>query len=239
VHHSSEWMVYYSRYATVNGVLHLESRSYDKSHPSPKAYCFSKIDNWKPPLLVSKPCLTFLSSICTSLTSNQVCSLVHIFHQAMLVHLQASTLHGVSPPSSHVVSISPMTSRTILFNLSKWTSLLTTPDNRFYWKPLLWEKTITAQLWNLKVLIFLWHSIKSLDQEDCEVKGHTSSVVRNHHIPPSEWAYHWKEKLHGKPGRPFSDQWFQCTIPLFSTSSRSTPFSCAPPPFINLGMRFL
>jgi hypothetical protein len=100
-------------------VLHLKSRSYNKWYPSPKAYRFSKIDDRKSPLLVSKPCFTFLSSVCTSLTSNQVCSLVHIYHRAMLVHLQASTLHGVSPPSSHVISISPVTSRTILFYLSK------------------------------------------------------------------------------------------------------------------------
>jgi hypothetical protein len=32
-------------------VLHLESRSYNKLHPSPKAYCFSKIDYRKPFLI--------------------------------------------------------------------------------------------------------------------------------------------------------------------------------------------
>jgi hypothetical protein len=99
-------------------VLNLESRSYNKSYPSPKVYC-SKIDDRTPPMLVLKPCLTFLSSVCTLLTSNQVHSLVHIYRRAMLVNLQASTLHVVSPPSSHVVSISPMTSRTILFYLFK------------------------------------------------------------------------------------------------------------------------
>jgi hypothetical protein len=232
VHHSSEWMAYYSKVRSrKRRVLHLESRCYNKSHPSPKVYRFSKIDDRKPPLLVSKRCLTFLSSICTSLTSNQVCFLVHIYRRAMLVHLQANTLHGVSPPMSHVISISPLTSRTILFYLSKWTSLLTTPNNRFYWRPLLWERTITTQLWNLKVLFFLWHSIKSLDQEDCEVKSHTSSVMRNHHI-------HRKEKLHEKLGRLFSDQWFWCAIPLFSTSSHFASFSCASPPFVNLRTRF-
>jgi hypothetical protein len=91
-------------------VLHLESHSYNKSYPSPKAYRFSKFDDQKPPLLISKLCLTFLSSVRTSLTSNQVRSLVHIYHQALLFHPRASTLHGVSPPSSHVVLISHVTS---------------------------------------------------------------------------------------------------------------------------------
>jgi hypothetical protein len=54
-----------------------------------------------------------------------------------------------------------------------------------------------------------------------------------------KWALHRKGKLHGKPGRPSSCHWSRCSIPLFSTSSHSTLFSCAPPPFVNLGTRFL
>jgi hypothetical protein len=81
--------------------------------------------------------LTSLNSACISFTLNQVHSLVRIYHQAMLVHLRASILHGDGPLSSHVVSISPVTSRTILFYLSQGTSFLTTPDNHFYWRPLL------------------------------------------------------------------------------------------------------
>jgi hypothetical protein len=63
-------------------VFPLESRSYNKSHPSPKAYCSSKIDGWKPFIMFSNhlnPCLTFLSSVCISLTPAQVYSLVHIY----------------------------------------------------------------------------------------------------------------------------------------------------------------
>jgi hypothetical protein len=44
-------------------MLHLESHSCNKSHPSPKAYRSSKIVGQKPFLGVSKPCLTFLSSV--------------------------------------------------------------------------------------------------------------------------------------------------------------------------------
>jgi hypothetical protein len=65
-------------------VLHLESCSYNKSHPSPKAYCFSKIDDRKPFLICSNPCLTFLSSACILFTPNQVYPLVRIYHRAIL-----------------------------------------------------------------------------------------------------------------------------------------------------------
>jgi hypothetical protein len=44
-------------------VLRLESRSYNKSCPRPKAYYFSKVVGQKLFLVVSKPCLTFLSSV--------------------------------------------------------------------------------------------------------------------------------------------------------------------------------
>jgi hypothetical protein len=58
-------------------VLPLESRSYNKSHPSPKTHCFSKIDERKQLLIVLNPCLTFLNSTCLSFTPAQVYSLVH------------------------------------------------------------------------------------------------------------------------------------------------------------------
>jgi hypothetical protein len=44
-------------------VLCLESRSHNKSYPSPKAYCFSKIVGQRLFLVVSKTCLTFLGSV--------------------------------------------------------------------------------------------------------------------------------------------------------------------------------
>jgi hypothetical protein len=113
--------------------------------------------------LVLNTRLTSLNSACISFTSNQVHSLLRIYHRAMLVHLRASILHSDGPLLSHVVSISPVTSKTILFYLSKGMSLLITPNIHFYWRLLLLKKAITAQLWNLKVLFFLWHSIKSLD----------------------------------------------------------------------------
>jgi hypothetical protein len=50
--HSSEWMAYCSRYADGKKVLPLEFCSHNKSHPSPKAYYFSEIDDRKTFLIV-------------------------------------------------------------------------------------------------------------------------------------------------------------------------------------------
>jgi hypothetical protein len=208
-------------------VLHLKSCSYNKLHPSPKAYCFSRIVDRRPSLVVLRPCLTPPNSACISLTLNQVHSLVHIYHRAMLVHLWASILHGDGPLLSHVVSISPVTSRTILFYLSKGTSLLTTPDNHFYWRPLLWENTITTQLWNPKVLFFLGHSIKSLDQEDRIIKCNTRRITKHHLIWQGAMLYTHERKSDIRNRE----------VPLFklfchpSCSAVNVSFivSCAPP----------
>jgi hypothetical protein len=118
VQHLSERMAYYSRYATGKVGVSLESCGYNKSYLSPKAYCFSKIIGKKPSLVVSSRCLTPFNSACISFTSSQVHSLVRIYHRAMWVHLRVSILRGDGPLLSHVISISPMTSRTILFYLS-------------------------------------------------------------------------------------------------------------------------
>jgi hypothetical protein len=85
-------------------------------------------------LFVSSPCLASLNSASISFTSNQVCSLVRIYHRALLVHLRASTLHGVGPPSSHVVLISHVTLCIHLNLLSKRISSLITPMIDDVWK---------------------------------------------------------------------------------------------------------
>jgi hypothetical protein len=163
---------------------------------------------------------------------DQVYSLVHIYHWAislwfrkcffiilfallvLMYHwFRASTSHGVGPLSSHVILNSTMASRNIMFYLSKWMSFLTALDNRFYWRPLLWERRITAWYWNLKVLFFPGCSIKLLDQEDHKVK----------------WIYHQKEKLYEKSRRPSSFQWSRCSILFLLTSSYSSSFCCTPP----------
>jgi hypothetical protein len=64
-------------------VLPLESRGYNKSHPSPKAYCFSKIDDQKHFLICIEFCMTFLNSTCLSFTPNKLHSLVRAYHRVI------------------------------------------------------------------------------------------------------------------------------------------------------------
>jgi hypothetical protein len=71
-------------------LLPLESHSYNKSHPSLRAYCFSKIDDQRHILVCIIFYLTFLNSTCLSFTSTQVYSLVHIYHRVILHHFLCS-----------------------------------------------------------------------------------------------------------------------------------------------------
>jgi hypothetical protein len=103
-------------------LLCLESCSYNKSHPSPKAYCFSKIVDKKPFLVCFKSLLDSLSSTCMSSTPTKYtpwfasnikpyhAGSTNIYPIALLElvcrSFQASTLHGVGPLPSHVVMIS-------------------------------------------------------------------------------------------------------------------------------------
>jgi hypothetical protein len=65
-------------------VLRLESHSYNKSHLSTKAYCFSKIIDKKPFLVCFEALLDFPKQCRISPSPNQVYSLVHIYHRVIL-----------------------------------------------------------------------------------------------------------------------------------------------------------
>jgi hypothetical protein len=71
-------------------VLLLESHSYSKSYLSPKAYCFSKIVDKKPFLICFEALLDFPKQCCISPSSNQVYSLIHIYHRVILHRLLCS-----------------------------------------------------------------------------------------------------------------------------------------------------
>jgi hypothetical protein len=107
-------------------VLPLESRSYNKSYPNPKAYCFSEIDDPKPFLVVWIPtwpplimlayhspwtkCTPWFASIIEpyhgdSTTFYNFTLLVFVYRL-----FRVSTLHGVGPLSSLVVMISTVRS---------------------------------------------------------------------------------------------------------------------------------
>jgi hypothetical protein len=107
-------------------VLPLESRSYNMSHPSPKAYCFSKTDDRKP--FFSCWILTWLPLIVLAYRSLKIkcapwfASIIEpcchdsatFYHFTLLVFMyrlfRVSTLHDVGPLSSRVVMISTVRS---------------------------------------------------------------------------------------------------------------------------------
>jgi hypothetical protein len=64
-------------------VLRLESHCYNKSCPGSTLNTSPRYDDQKPSLVDSDPCLTFLSSACISFTSNQMHSLVCVYHRAI------------------------------------------------------------------------------------------------------------------------------------------------------------
>jgi hypothetical protein len=95
--------------------------------------------------------------------------------------------------------------------------------------------------WTLEVDKVLFHSehpLESLDQEDRGMKSHTRSVVRNRHIPQGEMDLSLEREAAWETGKNSPCQLSRYSV-LFSTSRHSSSFSCASPPFINLGMRFL
>jgi hypothetical protein len=139
-------------------------------------------------------------------------------HFALLVHMYhwfwASILHGVSPVLSHVILISHVTSRTILFYLSEWMSfrphsIITCiggpysekgqlPLNIDTWRlPSFWgiqSNHWTNELTGWKVTLAVWWE-----------------TVTSHWV---KWNNHQKEKPHGKQGRPSTFQWSRCSILL-------------------------
>jgi hypothetical protein len=148
-----------------------------------------------PSLIVSDPYLTFLGSACVSSTPNQMHSLACIYHRAIswqfhkclpfaLVELvyhwfRASTLHGVSPLSSHVVMISLAHSCICHVRLSKSMSSSLAPRIDSVWKFLPRWVMSSSTLEFEKVLFHSEYPLELLDQED-QVRKHNTSRVRKH-----------------------------------------------------------
>jgi hypothetical protein len=101
-------------------MLHLEHCSYNKSWPSPKAYCFSKSVD-KKPLLVSSPCLASLNSAFISFTPTKCAPWFESIIEPCWSSFEQVPYMVTDYLSSHVVLTSHVTSRTILLNLSKET----------------------------------------------------------------------------------------------------------------------
>jgi hypothetical protein len=131
-------------------MLHLESRSYNKSHSNPKTYCFSKIVDKKPFLVCFKSLLDFLSSTCMLSTPAKCipwfasnikpyrAGSTNVYPIALLEleynWFWASTLHGVGQLLSHVIMISLVPSCIGHVQVSKGMSSSTAPKIDSVWK---------------------------------------------------------------------------------------------------------
>jgi hypothetical protein len=202
-------------------------------------------------LFVSNYCLTFLSSACTSSTSNQVYSLVRIYHRAIswrfhkclsfaLLELmyrgfQASTLHGVGPLLSHVVIISPVPLCIHLIWLSKTMSSPITPRINSVWKFLPWWPMTSLPLEFEKVLFHSEHPLKLLDQEHRVRKCNTSRVMKHNLILQDAMSPTHGRKSGMGDWEVFLVQVFRC--PSCYAVNAYVIVSCASS-FINLRMRF-
>jgi hypothetical protein len=183
-------------------LLCLESCSYNKSHPSPKAYCFSKIVDKKPFLVCFKSLLDSLSSTGMSSTPTMYtpwfasnikpyhAGSTNIYPIALLElvcrSFQASTLHGVGPLPSHVVMISLVPSCMCHVWVSKgmlsWPCQRSIPFGSSYLNggchPWLWSLRMFFPIPSIR--------LKSLDQEDWVMKPKTSRVMK--HNPTQQGA---------------------------------------------------
>jgi hypothetical protein len=101
-------------------LLHLESCSYNKSHPNPKAYCFSKSVN-KKPLLIWSPCLASLNSACISFTLTKCASWLKSIIEPYWSSFKQVPYLVMVHLSSHVIWSHKWLQGTILFELAKET----------------------------------------------------------------------------------------------------------------------
>jgi hypothetical protein len=145
-------------------------------------------------LFVSHPFLTFLNSVGTSFTPNQVYPLVHIYHQAIswqfrkrlpfaLVELVyrwfwANTLQGAGPLSSHVIIISLVPSCIHPIQLSKRMLSLIAPRIKSVWKflPRLAMSSLTLEF--EEVLFHSEHPMELMDQEDWVMEHNIRRVMQ-------------------------------------------------------------
>jgi hypothetical protein len=203
---------------------HLEPHSYNKSHPSPKAYCFSKSVD-KKPLLVSSPYLASLNSACISFTPIKCAPWFESIIEPFL--LQASTLHGDGLPFKPCCLSLHATLRTILFELSKETLFLTAIVVAPQASPGILFGTLVT---------LVSHRGQS-DTQDSVVHFYAMAVW-----PPGDFMYlsyliiqENVASAHIEESSPF--QLSACP----SGYTVNAPFivSCFPPPFINLRTRFL
>jgi hypothetical protein len=254
VQHSSEQMVYYSRYATKKKGVPLASRSYAKSHPSPKitASLWLRIESL--PTFVSNSFLTFLNSTCLPFTPNQVHSLVRIQHQAISCWFYTFTQfpcwsscivdfeevpYMVSVHFQAILSWSHSCLQlSVLFGYPRECHLRpcqrSIPFGSFYL-----NGGCRPWLWNLRMFFpILSIQLESLDQEDWVMKPKTSRFMKHNPTQQGTMLPMQERKSCMKDQEVFLLQ----TILISSFPHDQCAlhrFLCFPPPFINLGTRFL
>jgi hypothetical protein len=156
----------------------------------------------------------------------------------MLVHLRASTLHGVGPPSSHVILISHVASCIRLNLLSKRISSSITLMIDPFWKFLPGWRMSPLTLDFEEVLFLSELPLELLNQEDRVMRRHTSRVMKRNQILQGDML-----PTHRRKGG-MGDQEVLLHLIILMTSLLHNQrvlhcFFCFPPPFVNLRTRFL
>jgi hypothetical protein len=156
-----------------------------------------------------------------------VCSLVLIYHRAMLVLLQASTLHGDGVPFKPCRLISHVTSTTILFELSKEALFpivtIVAPQASPYILPGTLMTFVNHQGWS--------------NAQDSVVHFYAMSVW-----PPSDFVYLSYSMIQENVASARTKESFPFQLsgcPFCYAVNAPFIVSCAPPPFVNLETRFL
>jgi hypothetical protein len=234
----------------------ISSSSDNKSHHSPKAYCFSKTDERKPFLIVLNPFLTFLNSTCLSFTPNKcthwfasiiepyrVVSQVPSYNYFALLVLVyhwfwAITIHGVGSLLSHVIMISLVPSCICPVRVSMRMSSLITPKINSVWKFLPWWRMSPLTLGYEKILFPFRAPAQVIEprgssNEACYNQSHEAQSDSTRcdvtHTP--------KGKLHEGPRSCSPFNYPDTRYLRFSVINASYIVSCTPP-HVNLGMRF-
>jgi hypothetical protein len=204
-------------------------------------------------LFLSNPCLTFLSSSCTSSTLNPVYSLIHVYHQAIpwwfcnLLPLYSIGAR-VSLISREYSTWRRSTLKPCGHDLNRvlvYPSCPNVPEKIIFDAPMSIQlgspypmEDVALTLRYEKVYFFSKLSLELLDQEDWIMKCNTSRVMKHNSIQQGAMSPTHKRKSCMKDRKVFL-LWTILISSFLHDQCALHRFLCFPPPFINLGTRFL